>query len=91
MVFEHIVDALVHGSGYERIATTACSDRTIRRRLVQWAKLGTAHRVHAVALRSYDLIIGLELDDVPVDGCITKAPAVGTRPARPRLTGARAG
>jgi hypothetical protein len=33
VVFEHVIDALVHGvhgSGYERIATTGCSDRTIR-------------------------------------------------------------
>ena len=32
VVFEHVVAALVHGSGYERIATAGCSDRTIRRR-----------------------------------------------------------
>ena len=34
VVFEHVVAALVHGSGYERIATRGCSDRTIRRRYV---------------------------------------------------------
>jgi len=28
-----VIAALVHGSGYERIATPGCSDRTIRRRL----------------------------------------------------------
>jgi hypothetical protein len=28
-----VVEALVHGSGYERIASSACSDATIRRRL----------------------------------------------------------
>ena len=33
VVFAHLVDALVHGSGYERIATVGCSDSTIRRRL----------------------------------------------------------
>ncbi|NIG12407.1 IS5/IS1182 family transposase, partial [Enterobacter sp. Cy-1797] len=32
VVFDHVVAALVHGSGYERIATPGCSDRTIRRR-----------------------------------------------------------
>jgi hypothetical protein len=37
VVFEHLLDGLVHGSGYERIATERCSDRTIRRRLKQWA------------------------------------------------------
>ncbi len=29
VVFEHVVAALVHGSGYERIASAGCSDRTI--------------------------------------------------------------
>jgi len=63
----------VHGSGYERIATAGCSDRTIRRRLKQWAAAGLAEKIHAVALAAYDLIIGLELEEVSVDGCITKA------------------
>ncbi|GAA4223683.1 hypothetical protein GCM10023075_17610 [Streptosporangium album] len=45
VVFEHVIDALVHGSGYERIATAACPDRTIRRRLRQWAHAGVAERV----------------------------------------------
>jgi transposase len=76
-VFEHLLDALVHGSGYERIATAACSDRTIRRRLSQWAQAGVAQRVHALALAAYDQIIGLELGDVAVDGCITTAPCGG--------------
>lgn len=79
VVFEHIVAALVHGSGYERIATAACSDRTIRRRLTQWAQWGIAEQVHQVALHAYDVIIGLEVDDVPVDGCLTKAPCGGDK------------
>jgi hypothetical protein len=79
VVFEHVIDALVHGSGYERIATQACSDRTIRRRLKQWAHLGLAERLHAVALAAYDLIIGLELADISVDGCITKGPCGGEK------------
>ena len=79
VVFEHLIDALVHGSGYERIATEACSDRTIRRRLHEWAKAGAAQRVHAIALAAYEKIIGLELDDISVDGCITKAPCGGDK------------
>jgi hypothetical protein len=79
VVFEHVVQALVHGSGYERIATPGCSDRTIRRRLKAWAGLGIAQQVHALALRAYDQLIGLELGDVAVDGCITKAPCGGER------------
>ena len=68
---------LVHGSGYERIASPGCSDRTIRRRLKAWAALGIGEQVHALALRAYDQMIGLELGDVAVDGCITKAPCGG--------------
>jgi Transposase DDE domain len=79
VVFEHVVAALVHGSGYERIATAGCSDRTIRRRLNAWAALGIGEQVHALALRAYDQMIGLELGDVAVDGCITKAPCGGQR------------
>ena len=77
VVFEHVVAALVHGSGYERIASAGCSDRTIRRRLKDWAGQGVGQQVHALALQAYDQIIGLELADVAVDGCITKAPCGG--------------
>jgi hypothetical protein len=42
VVFKHVVAALVHGSGYERITTSARSDRTIRRRVEEWANLGVA-------------------------------------------------
>ncbi len=80
VVFEHVVAALVHGSGYERIATPGCSDRTIRmRRLAEWADTGIADALHAAALRAYDQVIGLELGDISVDGCLTKAPCGGER------------
>ncbi len=77
VVFEHVIAALVHGSGYERIASVGCSDRTIRRRLTEWAAAGLAEHVHTLALRAYEKMIGLDLDDLAVDGCITKAPSGG--------------
>jgi transposase len=77
LVFNHVIAALVHGSGYERIATDGCSDRTIRRRLHEWAAAGLAEQVHALALQAYDKMMGLDLDDLAVDGCITKAPGGG--------------
>jgi transposase len=77
VVFAHVIAALVHGSGYERIATPGCSDRTIRRRLREWAAAGLAEQLHTLALRAYDQMIGLELADLAVDGCITKAPGGG--------------
>lgn len=82
VVFEHVVLALVHGSGYERIASTGCSDRTIRRRVKQWAELGIAQSVHALALEAYDRMIGLGPTEISVDGCITKAPSSGEKAGR---------
>ncbi len=78
VVFDHVVAALVHGSGYERIAPPGCSDRTIRRRVQEWAELGLAQTLHtlALALAQYDRMIGIDFDDIVVDGCITKAPCV---------------
>jgi hypothetical protein len=35
VVFDHVIAALVHGSGYERLASPGCSDRTIRRRVAE--------------------------------------------------------
>ena len=82
IVFEHVVAALVHGSGYERIATPGCSDRTIRRRVRAWAADGLTQALHGLVLTQYDRMIGLELADVAVDGCITKAPGGGERAGR---------
>jgi transposase len=81
-VFEHIVLALVHGSGYERISSPGCSDRTIRRRVKEWAELGVSEKVHALALEAYDRMIGLGLTEISVDGCITKAPSGGEKAGR---------
>jgi hypothetical protein len=82
VVFEHVIAALVHGSGYERIASPGCSDATIRRRLKEWAAAGVSEQVHALALQGYDRMIGLGLDDLAVDGCITKAPGGGEAAGR---------
>jgi hypothetical protein len=47
--------------------------------VAQWAEWGLAGELHAAALRAYDQVIGLELGDVPVDGCMTKAPCGGEK------------
>ena len=82
IVFEHVVAALVHGSGYERVATLGCSDRTIRRRVRAWADAGLMPQLHALVLAQYDRLIGLDLQHVCVDGCITKAPSGGAKAGR---------
>jgi hypothetical protein len=78
--FERVVAALVHGSEYERIATSACSDRTIRRRVTAWAGAGGAERPRTLVLQQYDRLIGLDLDGPSADGCLT--PHQGTRSRR---------
>jgi transposase len=82
VVFEYVVAALVHGSGYERLATPGCSDRTIRRRVHEWAAAGLTETLHTLALRQYDRMIGIEVEDLAVDGCITKAPGGGEKAGR---------
>jgi len=47
-----VLQALVHGSGYERIASAGCSDRTIRRRLREWAAAGLSEQLHTLALQA---------------------------------------
>lgn len=87
-VFDHIVAALVHGSGYERIAVQGCSDWTIRNRVKQWSALGLAKQLHRITLLAFEKMIGLDLDDLTADGCITKAPRRPARPDRHRSIGA---
>jgi hypothetical protein len=77
VVFDHLIAALVHGSGYERIATPGCSDRTIRRRLRDWAQAGHTKVLLRLVLAAFDRMIGLDLDDLSVDGSITKSPCGG--------------
>ena len=91
VVFEQVVSALVHGSGYERIASPGCSDRTIRRRVHEWAEAGLADQLHTLFLQPYDRLIGLELDDLSVDGCITRAPCGGEPAGRSPVGGGRGG
>jgi hypothetical protein len=77
VVFDKLVEALVFGAGYERIADAACSATTLRRRRDEWIRLGIFDRLRLTALDAYDKMIGLNLADVAVDGCTTKAPCGG--------------
>lgn len=77
MVFDKLVEALVFGAGYERIACPGCSATTLRRRRDEWIRLGVWDRLRLACLDAYDRLIGLDLDHLAVDGCITKAPCGG--------------
>src|SRR4051812_9271528 len=49
----------------------------MRARHDEWIKLGVFARLRRIALNAYDRIVGLVLDEIAVDGCITKAPGGG--------------
>lgn len=82
VVFEKLVQVLVFGRAYERIADEGCSATTIRRRRDEWIEAGVMGELERIALLAYDRIVGLELLDVCVDGCITKAPCGGGKAGR---------
>jgi transposase len=77
VIFDKLVMALVSGMGYERIADATCSATTIRRRRDEWIALGVAEDLRLATLAAYDRLIGLRLDQLVADGCITKAPCGG--------------
>jgi hypothetical protein len=54
----------------------------MRRRRDEWVEAGVMDSLEEIALESYDRMIGLELSDVSVDGCITKAPCGGGKSGR---------
>jgi len=77
IVFDKLIQVLVFGCGYRRIADHTCSATTLRRRRDEWIALGVAERVRLAVLAAYDRLLGLELAHLAVDGCITKAPCGG--------------
>ena len=82
VVFEKLVQILVFGCAYWRIAEEGCSATTLRRRRDEWIDLGVMEQLEEIARESYDLTIGLDLGDVAVDCCITKAPCGGEKAGR---------
>ena len=81
-VFEKLVHVLVFGCAYRRIADESCSATTLRQRRDEWIELGVIDALREAVLEAYDRYIGLELSEVAVDGCITKAPCGGEKAGR---------
>ncbi|QCX82499.1 hypothetical protein C9F11_44685 (plasmid) [Streptomyces sp. YIM 121038] len=77
IVFDKIVQVLVFGCGYRKVADASCSATTIRIRRDEWIAAGVFERLELILLDAYDRFIGLELSHLPVDGCHTKAPCGG--------------
>src|SRR5215218_9038811 len=89
VVFEKLIQVLVFGCAYHRIADESCSATTLRDRRDEWIELGVIDALREAVLEAYDRYIGLELSEVAVDCCITKAPCGGEVAGREaRWTGA---
>ncbi|MBQ0907071.1 IS5 family transposase [Micromonospora sp. U21] len=77
IVFDKLLQVLRFGCSYQGIADSTCSATTIRNRRDEWIQLGVFAQLKTIALNAYDRLVGLLLDDLAVDGCITKAPGGG--------------
>jgi transposase len=77
IVFDKLIQVLVFGCGYRRIADQGCSATTLRRRRDEWITAGVAEQLRRAVLVAYDQLFGLELEHLAVDGCTTKAPCGG--------------
>jgi transposase len=77
VVFDKLIQILVFGCGYRRIADATCSATTLRRRRDEWISAGVAEQLRRAVLAAYDRLFGLEMEQLAVDGCITKAPCGG--------------
>jgi transposase len=82
VVFEKLVQILVFGCAYERIADASGSESTLRRRRDEWIELGVMERLREICLDAYDHLIGLEISEMAVDCCVTKAPCGGEKAGR---------
>ena len=91
VVFEKLVQVLVFGCAYWRIADESCSATTLRRRRDEWIEIGVMEALEKLAREAYDQAIGLDLFDVAVDCCITKAPCGGEKAGKSPVDRAKRG
>ena len=76
--FVGILTRLVTGCSWDVAARLSrVGETTLRRRRDEWVAAGVFDRVVDEALAGYDRIVGLDLDDVAVDGSVHKAPCGG--------------
>ena len=79
VVFEKLVAVLLFGCAYWRIADGSCSATTLRRRPDEWIEAGVIDNLEEMAREAYDRAIGLDLSDVALDCCLTKAPCAAEK------------
>lgn len=77
VVFDKLIQVLVLGASYEKVSDNSCSATSIRRRRDVCITAGIFTALEQLCLEAYDRVVGLELENLTVDGCIVKAPCGG--------------
>jgi hypothetical protein len=77
LVFAKLVQVLVFGCASARMADATGSATPLRRRRDAWIAAGGIAALPVLVPAADDRMIGLTVDDVAIDGCITTAPCGG--------------
>ena len=77
IIFDKLLQVLVLGAAYTKISDSTCSATTLRTRRDEWITAGIFEKLEHLCLESHDRTIGLDLENLSVDGCIVKAPCGG--------------
>jgi transposase len=88
IVFDKLIQLLVFGCGYRRIADQGCSATTLRRRRDEWISAGVAEQLRRVVLAADDRMHGLELEQLAVMGAPPRRPTASRLPGSARWTAA---
>lgn len=86
-----VFDKLVLGGSYHRHANDRVSATTLRARRDEWIAAAVFDRLEQAALEAYDTVVGLDLSDLVVDGCIVKAPCSGDNTGKSPVDRAKSG
>jgi len=91
LISDKLLQVAAFGRAYWRIADRTCSATTLRLRRDELIALGLMDQVEHIAREGYDRMVGLQLEDKIVDGCITKAPCGGEMAGRSPVDRAKRG
>jgi transposase len=67
IIFDKLIQVLVLGCAYRRIAEASCSATTLCRRRHDWIAAGVAEQLHLAVLAAYERLFRLESEHLAVD------------------------
>ena len=91
VVFDKLIEALVFGAGYERIADAACSATTMRRRRDEWIRRGIFDRLRLACLDAYERMVAWTWPTCAWTAAPPRRLVAVSAPVAAPWTGARAG